>query len=211
MTEKFTAGSLTRADVEVIERATPFRGFFRLDLLHVRHRRFAGGWSPPLEREVFMRDNAAGLLPYDPALDRVILVEQFRAGVFAEGSQPPWTLEVVAGIVKAGETPEEVARRETVEEAGAAATDVIHICDFFVSPGGTSEYVTLYCGRCDLAGLSTGMAAGLAHEHEDIRIHALGFAEAMALLGTGRINNAITIIALQWLAMNRAGLRERWR
>ncbi|MSP87263.1 MAG: NUDIX domain-containing protein [Alphaproteobacteria bacterium] len=200
----------SRADVKTIERTTPFRGFFSLDLLRLKHRNFAGGWSPPIEREVFMRDNAAGLLPYDPALDRVALVEQFRAGVFAEGSQPPWTLEVVAGIIKPSESAEAVARREAEEEAGATVRAIEHICDFFVSPGGCSEYVMLYCGRCDLSGLTTGDAAGLAHEHEDIRLHVLGFEDALAAMKAGRTNNAITIIALQWLAMNRERLRKVW-
>lgn len=203
--------SFSRADVETIDRTTPFRGFFSLDLLRLRHRNFAGGWSPPIEREVFMRDNAAGLLPYDPALDRVALVEQFRAGVFAEGSQPPWTLEVVAGIIKSDESAEAVARREAEEEAGATVRAIEHICDFFVSPGGCSEYVVLYCGSCDLSGLATGDAAGLAHEHEDIRLHVLGFEDAFAAMKAGRTNNAITIIALQWLAMNRERLQLAWR
>jgi len=200
-----------RGDVKVLRRNTPFRGFFRLDILDLKHRRFDGGWTPWIEREVFIRANAAGLLPYDPRLDRIALVEQFRSGVFAEGSQRPWTLETVAGIITSGERPEDVARRETLEEAGAEATDMVHVCNFFVSPGGCSEYVMLYCGRVDLSGIKRGTAAGLADEHEDIRVHVMSFNRALRMLKQGVINNSITIIALQWLALNRAKLRRKWR
>ena len=104
----------------------------------------------------------------------------------------------------------EVARRETLEEAGAAATRIVHICTFYVSPGGCSENVALYCGRVDPSGVKSGAPAGLADEHEDIRVHVLSYAQAMALLKARRIDNSITVIALQWLALNRAELRRRW-
>ncbi|MCT6647154.1 NUDIX hydrolase, partial [Enterococcus faecalis] len=87
-------------------------------------------------------------------------------------------LEVVAGIIKPGETPESVAERETLEEAGAAATDMVHVCNFYVSPGGCSENVALYCGRVDLSGIKSGAPAGLVDEHEDIRVHVLTYAQA---------------------------------
>jgi ADP-ribose pyrophosphatase len=199
-----------RSDVRVLDRTTPFQGFFRLDLMHLKHRRFDGSWSPKIEREVFVRANASGLLPYDPVLDRLLLVEQFRAGVFTEGAKRPWTLEVVAGIIKPGETPEDVAQRETVEEAGTSATEMVHVCNFYVSPGGCSEYVMLYCGRVDLRGVKTGAPAGLADEHEDIRVHVLSYTQAMRLMKQRVIDNAITIIALQWLALNRDALRRQW-
>ncbi|MBM3598498.1 MAG: NUDIX domain-containing protein [Alphaproteobacteria bacterium] len=210
MTSIKSIRNLRRRDVRVLDRTTPFQGFFQLDLMHLRHRQFDGTWSPRIEREVFVRANAAGLLPYDPVLDRLLLVEQFRAGVFTEGSERPWTLEVVAGIIKPGETPEDVAQRETIEEAGASATQIVHVCNFYVSPGGCSEYVMLYCGRVDLKGVKSGAPAGLADEHEDIRVHVLSYAQAVKLMKRGLIDNAITIIALQWLALNRAELRRRW-
>src|SRR5262245_43323983 len=124
MSKLFSDGRFKRNAVRVRRRTTPFKGFFQLDLLHLKHRRVDGSWSPEIEREVFVRANAAGLLPYDPVLDRLLLVEQFRAGVFTEGAARPWTLEVVAGIIKDGEAPEDVARRETEEEAGVTPTAI---------------------------------------------------------------------------------------
>ena len=112
---------------------------------------FAGGWSGELERELFERGHAVGVLPYDPGgrfrrADRA--VPDRRAGR-RHGS---WLSEVVAGIIEAGEAPEEVARRETQEEAGIEVMDLMPICRYLVSPGGSSESVILYCGRVDSRG-----------------------------------------------------------
>lgn len=194
-------------DVEVLEREICFQGFFRLDRFRLRHRRFAGGWTAPLHREVFLRGGAVAVLPYDPVLDRVVLIEQFRPGALAAG-RPAWMIETVAGLIEPGESPEEVCHRETLEEAGLTLTALERIAEFMPSPGGSSEWVTLYGGRVD-AGAAGGIH-GNPHEGEDIRVLTLPADDAIALVGSGAIDNAFTIIALQWLALNRAVLRTRW-
>ncbi len=194
-------------DVEILEKTVCYEGFFRLEKYRLRHRRFAGDMTPVLSRELFERGHAVAVLLYDPWRDRVVLLEQFRIGALtAPGG--PWLLEIVAGIVEAGETSETVAMRECREEAGVAPTALEPICNYMVSPGGTSESISLYCGRVDSAGI--GGLHGLAHEAEDIRVSTVAFDEAWDLLQQGRINSAAPIIALQWLVMNRAALRERW-
>ena len=80
---------------------------------------------------------------------------------------------------------------------------------YLVSPGGTSESITLFCGRVDAASVTSGVH-GLASEHEDIRVRVVSRAEALDLLRAGRINSAAPIIALQWLELNRSKLLERW-
>ncbi len=200
---------LGRADVEVVEHTTPYRDFFWIDKFRLRHRRFDGSWTPVFEREIFRRADAVALLPYDPVRDRIILVEQFRAAAYASGRHP-WTFEVVAGIIDRDETPEAIARREAVEEAGREVRgDLVHICDFFVSPGGATEFVKLYCGRVDAGG--DGGLHGLVEEHEDIRAHVLDFEDAYARVRANQIPNAVTIISVLWLALNREDLRRRWR
>lgn len=195
-------------DVELIDRETVYRGYFRMDKLTLRHRLFNGGFSAAYTRELFERGHAAALLPYDPERDEVVLIEQFRVGAL-EAPGSPWLMEVVAGIIEPGEDAEAVARREAVEEAGLEVDDIELISEYLPSPGGCSELISLYVGRVDAA--SANRFAGLAHEHEDIRVHRLTTDEALALLEGGRINNAAAIIALQWLALNRAELRRRWR
>ncbi|MEE9139477.1 MAG: ADP-ribose diphosphatase [Alphaproteobacteria bacterium] len=199
---------MTRDDVEIIEKTPAFEGYFRIDRYRLRHRLHEGGWSGEMTREVFERGHAAAMLPYDPALDRVVLIEQFRIGAFAAGVDP-WLVEVVAGIIEPGETAEEVVRREALEETGCPVQKLVPICEFLVSPGGTSESIALFCGRVDAAG--AGGIHGQAEEHEDIRVMALPFAKAKELVETGRIDNATALISLQWLILNRERLRREWR
>jgi ADP-ribose pyrophosphatase len=198
---------MDHADFELIEKATAYQGYFRIDRYRFRHRLFAGGWSGEIKREVFERGHAVGVLAYDPDRDAVILIEQFRIGAVAAGV-PAWQNEVIAGIIDEGETPEAVAHREAKEEAGCTIRDLVHICHYLVSPGGSSETVQLYCGRVDCSGI--GGIHGLPEEHEDIRVEVVPFAEARDRLLAGRFGNAPTIIALQWLILNRDTLRARW-
>jgi ADP-ribose pyrophosphatase len=193
--------------VELIEKASPYEGYFRVDRYRLRHWRFAGGWTDVFAREVFERGRAAVVLPYDPGRDAVVLIEQFRIGAYAAG-RDPWQLEAVAGIVEPGETPEDVVRREAVEEAGCELTALEEIGPVLPSSGGCSEVLTLYCGRVESEGI--GGIHGLDHEHEDIRAFVVSAEEAFARLSRGEILNASLIILLQWLAQNRARLKKLW-
>ena len=193
--------------VELLDKSERYSGFFRINRYRLRHRLFAGGWSGVIEREVFERGHAVGVLPYDPVADSVVLIEQFRIGALVAGMSP-WLIEVVAGIIEEGEAPEEVARRETLEEAGLEIQALIPMCRYLVSPGGSSESVRLYCGRVDSR--RAGGIHGLAEEHEDIRVDHLPYGEAMHLLEEGLVTNSVGLIALQWLALHRDRVRAAW-
>jgi ADP-ribose pyrophosphatase len=194
-------------DVEILETETVWKGYFRMDRLRLRHRLFAGGWGQPITREVFERGHAAALLPYDPVRDEVVLIEQFRAGALTAGAKP-WLMEIVAGIIEDGETAEDVARRETVEEAGCEVSDIVPIMDVFTTPGGSSERIAIFLGRVDARG--AGGIHGLPGEGEDIRVFTESLDAALARLANGGIVNIIAIAALQWLALNREDIRRRW-
>lgn len=194
-------------DIDVEREETLCDSFLQLKRYRLRHRRFDGGWTPPVLREVCVRGLAVAVLLYDPVADAVVLVEQFRPGA-AVGGGPAWLTEIVAGMVKPGETAEDVARREAMEEAGAEIGELLAICDYYPSPGILSEKVALYCGRVD----STKVApfGGLPEEHEDIKITVASADAAIALLDANRLNNSIAIIALSWLARRRDDLRAAW-
>ena len=193
--------------VDLIAHTTPYRGYFRVDAYRLRHRRFDGGWTGEMRREVFERGHAAAVLPYDPVRDAVVLVEQFRAGAYAAG-RDPWLVEVVAGIIEPGESPADVVRREAVEEAGCTITDLEPAGTVLLSPGGCSETLFMFCGRVDSDGV--GGLHGLDHEHEDIRASVVPADEALAWLAEGKIASAPAVMILQWLALNRARLRAAW-
>lgn len=192
---------------EIDEHRTAYRGFLRMEVYRLRHRLFAGGWSDILERECLERGRVVAVLPYDPVRDEVVLIEQFRVGAL-KTPVGPWLLEIVAGEIGDGETPPEVAEREAVEEAGCRITALEPICEYLVSPGSSSEWVYLFAGRVDST--RAGGIHGLDHEHEDIRVEAVGRSEALQRVADGRIVASPAIIALQWLALNGDDLRRRW-
>ena len=194
-------------NVEVLEKTICFEGFFRIEKYRLRHRLFSGDWSQPLVREVFERGHAAAVLPYDPIRDEVILIEQFRVGAL-DAQDGSWLLEIVAGMIEAGETAQDVVKRESIEEADCIISDLIPLYDCFVSPGGTTERVALFCGRVDST--HAGGVHGAAEEGEDIKVHVVPLDTALTFLNSGKITSASAIIALQWLALNRASVHTRW-
>jgi ADP-ribose diphosphatase len=194
--------------VEIIEKTTAFKGYFQVDRYRLKYRKFDGGWSDEMTREIFERGHAAAVLLYDPERDRVVLIEQFRPGAYAAGMEP-WLIEVVAGIIDPGETPEAVVTREAVEEAGCALSELHPIGRFLATPGGSSETIEIFAGRVDSAG--TGGIHGLDHEQEDIRVVVLDREDALERLRTGAVTNLIAAAALQWLALNYTELVRIWK
>ena len=198
---------MDRSDVEILAKDTVYDGYFRIDRYRLRHRRHEGGWTGEITREVFERGHVAAVLPYDPERDAVVLIEQFRIGAWA-AAKPCWLTEIVAGVIDDGESAEDVARREMKEETGCPVTALEPIGSYLSSPGGTSESVVLFVGRVDSR--KAGGIHGLPDENEDIKVLARPWSEVEAGLTAGMFTNAATLIALQWLALNREALRRRW-
>jgi ADP-ribose pyrophosphatase len=194
-------------DVEVETRETVFKGYFRMDALTLRHRRFDGSWTDGIRREMFERGDAVAVLPWHVESDKVILIEQFRPGAIRRDDSP-WMLEAVAGEVEAGETDIDVAHREALEEAGCTMDALTPIVSYYPSPGACSEQIRLFVGR--VASAAVGEVKGVDTEHEDILVHSVARADAIALLDAGKINNGLTIIALHWLARHGDRLRAEW-
>lgn len=194
MTKEFT----------IINETTPYQGFFSIKKVEIKHTLFKGGWSNSITRELFHRGNCVAVLLYDPVRDEVVIIEQFRIGAVQMGKQA-WLLEIVAGAIEVGETAEEVAYRESVEEAGCEIQELVKINDFFTSPGGTSELLTLFYGKIDSR--NVGGIHGLDEEDEDISVTTMKFDAVYQLLLNGKILSAIPIIAIQWLYINRDKLR----
>ena len=137
----------------------------------------------------------------------MVLLEQFRLGAY-ETKQDPWLLELVAGIIEPGEQADEVIHREAEEESGLKLQRAEFVLSYMVSPGGTTERIDLYVGKVDST-LANGLH-GLAHEGEDIRVHVVSREQAYRWVEEGRIDNATTVIALQWLQLHHADLQRRW-
>ncbi|MDV5353780.1 ADP-ribose diphosphatase [Kosakonia sp. SMBL-WEM22] len=200
--------TFTKNDVEIIARETLYTGFFSLVRYRFRHRLFNGGMSGEVQREIFERGHAAVLLPYDPVRDEVVLIEQIRIAAF-DTSDTPWLLEMVAGMIETGESDEEVARREADEEAGLAVGRVKRMLSYLASPGGTSERTAVLVGEVD-ATQASGIH-GLVDENEDIRVHVVSREQAYQWVEEGTIDNAASVIALQWLQLHYESLQNEWK
>ncbi len=199
--EKFTS-----QDVEIISKETVFSGFFKMVKYRFKHKLFAGGWSQEVERELFVRGHAAALLPYDAVRDQVVIIEQIRIGALEHRN--PWQMEIVAGIIDTQESPEQVVRREAMEEAGIEVGQIEKITSYYPSSGGSSEQLDVFVGEVD-ASLASGIH-GLDYEGEDIRVHVVSREQAYQWVLDGTFENGASIIALQWLQLNYERLRTQW-
>lgn len=196
---KTTPQKFDMKDIEIDRIDFVYNGYFKVLKYRFRHRRFEGDWSPMIERELFERGHAVAVLAYHVATDQIVLVEQIRVGAIA-AQLTPWQLEIVAGVIDADETATEVALREAQEEAGLTIDELIPMTRYLSSSGGCSETIQLYLGLID--SVDVGGIHGLSDENEDILVHLVPRQTAMAWLDAGKIENAATIIALQWLALN---------
>ena len=194
--------------IEVLGQEWLSQCFMKLAKYTVRHERFDGSMIGPFTREIILRTTAVGVLPYDPIADKILLIEQFRLAAHLAG-MPAWQREVIAGLSDKDETPEELARREAIEEANCKVTDLVEMTRFLLSPGMSNEVLILYCGRMDSSQMATGVH-GLATEHEDIRSTLFDAKEIPALIEHGTTGNGPLTLALYWMQANRERLRKLW-
>ncbi|MGR9086865.1 MAG: NUDIX domain-containing protein [Gammaproteobacteria bacterium] len=193
--------------IEILHKETVYSGFFRLEKYRLKHTLFAGGWSSEIVRELFVRGSCIAVLLFDPRNDHVVLIEQFRTGALMYPERA-WLVEIVAGAIEDGETAEEVAYRESLEEAGCEIEELMVVGEFYTTPGACAERITLFCGKIDST--NVGGIHGLDHEDEDIRVRSVHFDEVYQMLERGEIESAIPIIAIQWLALNRHKIKQKW-
>ncbi|MDV7144440.1 NUDIX domain-containing protein [Tropicimonas sp. TH_r6] len=194
-------------DVRLKRRSLDYSAFFSVEEYELTHERFAGGHGDEVSRTAFVSGDAITVLPYDPVRDRVLLVEQFRAGPYARGDSQPWLLEAIAGRIDGGESPEEAVLREAQEEAGISIWDLRLVGQYYPTPGAKTEYLFSYLASADLPDEAAGLG-GLEGEGEDIRAHVISFDHAMELLESGEINVGPLIILLLYLARHRESLRS---
>lgn len=197
-------------DAKPIETAHPYAYFFGVQSDDLRFRRFDGSYSPVVRRAAFVMSDAVTLLPYDPVRDAVLLVEQFRYGLYVRDAVNCWSLEAIAGRIDPGETPAQAALREADEEAGLdlAADALVPIGQAYPSPGAITECLFQFVALCALP-QDDRAVNGLETEAEDIRRHVIGFDRLMHLAQTGELQNGPLLTTVYWLALNRDSLRDR--
>ena len=196
-----------KLDAKVVNRRRVFNGFFKMDEYEIEMDRHEGG-TQRVVREIFERGHAVGILAYDPLRDEVVLVNEMRTGILAVGEYP-YTDTLPAGGIAKGETDIEAAVREMVEEAGLELKkpEIVH-AGAYVSPGGTSEKISIVFGIVDSR--KVGGIHGNADEHENIKTSAVSSDEFMKRIRSGNINDMKTMLAGYWLMENRDRLRKAY-
>lgn len=188
-------------DLEILREETVYQGHFQLKKIFFRHKLFSGGMSGEVVRELLIKGAASAVIAYDPVLDNVVLVEQVRIGAYDQQQQnSPWLVELIAGMIDTDESPEQVAIRESQEEAGLAIQHLEHAVSVWDSPGGTVERLHLFLGLVDST--TVGGIYGLEEENEDILVHVVSREQAYQWVEQGKIDNVIAVLGLQWLQLN---------
>ena len=209
MKYKSTPVIFNKKDVFNLTKRILYKGFFSLFEYRFQYRKFDGSVSEMVSREILERGHAVVLLAYDDKRDEVVLIEQIRiAAIDTQAS--PWILELIAGMMDhENESTEEVARREAMEEAGIVIGQCKPIISYLASPGGLTEQLHILVGQVD-SSTAKGVH-GLAEENEDIKVHVVSREQAYKWVEEGVINNAASIIALQWLQLNHLTLKNEWK
>ena len=146
-------------------------------------------------REVYDRGNGAGILLYNSIKKTVILTRQFRLPTFLNGNKTGMMIEVCAGLLDE-DNPEECIIRETEEETGYRIKKVEKVTQTYMSPGAVTEILYLFTGEYDES-MKVSEGGGLASEQENIEVLEYTFEEAYAMIESGEIVDAKTIILLQ--------------
>ena len=196
-------------DVRSVAVDRPYTNYFAIEEHRLQHRRFDGGWSPEISRAALTSGDAVTVIPYDADRDEVLLIEQFRAPMYARGDACPWAIEAIAGRIDKELCAETAARREAEEEAGLTLGDLEVVAAYYSSPGIAAEHLTSFVGQADLS--ASGGLFGVAGEGEDIRAFTVPLDRAMDAVASGEINNGPAILSLLWLERNRDRLRGMWR
>jgi ADP-ribose pyrophosphatase len=197
-----------RKQFVIHKKEVAYAGFFRLEKYWLTHTLYNGGWSEEICRELFVRGRCVAVLLYDPHTDKVVLIEQFRVGAILNPDKA-WLIEIVAGAIEEDETAVEVAHREALEETGCVIQELRVINEFYTTPGGAAERITLFCGKVDSTKIVEGVH-GLAEEQEDILVRTVDFADAYRMVESNEIDSAIPILAIQWLALNKQAVQAQW-
>lgn len=171
--------------------------FFKVEEAYLQFEQFDGEMSNTVRRVSLERGNSVAVLTFNRYINKLILISQFRYPTYKNGHG--WTVEAIAGIIDAGETPEDAARREVQEETGLIISSLEHITTFYPSPGGSSEQIYLYYSEVSGESTMNNHPGGMVNEGEDIISLEISLEDALGKIRSGEIIDAKTIIGIYWL------------
>ena len=186
-----------------------YKGFFSVEEHDLTYQKFNNEQSNVVTRSTLVSSDAVIVLPYDPINDRILLIEQFRAGPYVKGDENPWVLEPIAGLIDEGETPESAGIREAQEEAHLEIKRLELVARSYPSPGISTEFFHQYIGIVSLPE-ETNLVSGLESEAEDIRSHIFSYEEFYKMIVEGEMNVGPAILLGLWLSKNRKSLMKKY-
>ncbi|MFY7816600.1 MAG: GDP-mannose pyrophosphatase NudK [Chryseobacterium taeanense] len=148
-------------------------------------------------REAYDRGNGATIMLYDKSAGNVILTKQFRLPTFINGNETGMMIESCAGLLD-NDNPEDCIKRETEEETGYKISKVEKIFEAYMSPGSVTEILHFFIAEYSKE-MKIADGGGLEDEGEDIEVLELPFDKALAMIDSGEIKDAKTIMLLQHL------------
>lgn len=187
-------------DFTIEEEKEVYKGFLSVKEARVVHNSYSGTHKIKATREAVERGNAVAVLLYERDSSSFLLVEQFRYP--AARRNMPWSLELPAGAIDAGEHPKDAARREVLEEIGYKVDHLEQVATYFPSPGVSSELIHIFYGEVTSKD-QLNQNRGNVKEQEDIKMIKGPLNEVEQGLKSGRFNNSITLIGLQWWLLHK--------
>ena len=184
-----------KSKFKIIDKKNLYDGFFKMNEVTLKYRKYDGNWSNNIKRELFGGAQVAAVLPYDPVSKEIILIQQFRPGTISKDIDH-YLDEIVAGIIDEGESPEIAAKRECLEETGCEVKRLIPIQGYFPAPGSSESFYHLFLG--EVKSFKGSKIQGLENENEDIFVKCFKINEVRKKMEDGKILNGLTLIALQW-------------
>ena len=188
-----------KSKFKIIDKKNLYDGFFEMNEVTLKYRKYDGNWSNNIKRELFGGAQVAAVLPYDPISKEIILIQQFRPGTISKDIDH-YLDEIVAGIIDEGESPEIAAKRECLEETGCEVKKLIPIQGYFPAPGSSESFYHLFLG--EVKSFKGSKIQGLENENEDIFVKCFKINEVRKKMEDGKILNGLTLIALQWFFLH---------
>lgn len=188
-----------KSKFKIIDKKNLYDGFFKMNEVTLKYRKYDGNWSNNIKRELFGGAQVAAVLPYDPISKEIILIKQFRPGTISKDIDH-YLDEIVAGIIDEGESPEIAAKRECLEETGCEVKKLIPIQGYFPAPGSSESFYHLFLG--EVKSFKGSKIQGLENENEDIFVKCFKINEVRKKMEDGKILNGLTLIALQWFFLH---------
>ncbi|MDC3131957.1 NUDIX domain-containing protein [Pelagibacteraceae bacterium] len=187
------------SNFKVTNKKNLYNGFFKMNEISLKYRKYDGSWSNEIKRELFGGAQVSAVLPYDPIKKEIVLIQQFRPGTISRNTNN-YLKEIVAGIIDPGESPEIAAKRECLEETGYKIKKLTSIQGYYPAPGSSESFYHLFLGEIESKNEKKIM--GLDTENEDILVESFNINQVKKMMQDGELINGLTLIAIQWFFLN---------